>query len=131
DGIALVENRASFELDFYLPDIVASYRNEHGSLPKRAEKHRMVVRGMAEEREETDIAEVVNETIIPRLRELDLEQDYNAERLQVHYRNDTLIPYTYRQDLDFDTMARVLESNLGLPGLKADVKPVRHYPYGS
>jgi penicillin-binding protein 2 len=131
NGIALVENRASFELDFYLPDIVAAYRNEHGSLPKRPEKHRIIVRGMAEEREETDIAGVVNETIIPRLRELDLEQDYNAERLQVHYRNDTLIPYTYRQDLDFDTMARVLESNLGLPGLKADVKPVRHYPYGS
>jgi len=131
NGIALVENRASFELDFYLPDIVASYRNEHGSLPKRQEKHRIIVRGMAEEREEVDIAEVVNETIIPRLRELDLEQDYNAERLQVHYRNDTLIPYTYRQDLDFDTMARVLESNLGLPGLKADVKPVRYYPYGS
>lgn len=131
NGIALVENRASFELDFYLPDIVNAYRNEHGALPKRAEKHRMIVRGMAEEREETDIAEVVNETIIPRLREMDLEEDYNAERLQVHYRNDTLVPYTYRQDLDFETMARVLESNLGLPGLKADVKPVRHYPYGS
>lgn len=131
NGIALVENRASFELDFYLPDIVNAYRNEHGTLPKRREKHRMIVHGMAQEREETDIAEVVNETVIPRLRELALEEDYNAERLQVHYRNDTLIPYTYRQDLDFETMARVLENNLELPGIKADVRPVRYYPYGS
>jgi penicillin-binding protein 2 len=49
----------------------------------------------------------------------------------VHYRTNTLIPYTYRQDLDFETMAKFLENNVGLPGLKAEVKPVRYYPFGA
>jgi len=129
NGIPLVENRASFEVDFYLPDIVRAYRSEHGSVPTRS--HRMKIRGMLSDVDEADIPEIVNETIIPRLRELDLEANYNAEKLQVHYRNDTLIPYTYREDLDFDTMARLLEHNVGLPGLKAEVKPVRYYPYGA
>ncbi len=131
NGVPLVENRKSFEVDFYLPDIVRAYRKEHGRAPLRDEKRRLVVRGMAEERDEIDIVEIVNETIIPRLRELKLEENYNAERLQVHYRNDTLVPFNYSQDLDFETMAKFLESNVGLPGIKADVKPVRFYPYKS
>ncbi len=131
NGVPLVENRKSFEIDFYLPDIVRAYRQEHGSAPLRQEKRRLTVRGMAQERDEIDIAEIVNTMIIPRLSELKVEQNYNAERMQVHYRNDTLIPFNYAQDLDFDSMAKLLESNLGLPGLKADVKPVRFYPYKS
>ncbi len=132
NGIPLVENRKSFEIDFYLPDIVRAYRKEHsGKAPVHPDKLRLTVRGMAEERDQIDISQIVNETIIPRLKELGVEQNYNAERMQVHYRNDTLIPFNYAQDLDFDSMAKVLESNLGLPGLKADVKPVRFYPYKS
>ncbi len=132
NGLPLVENRKSFEIDFYLPDIVRAYRQEHGGkAPIHPDKLRLTVRGMAEERDQIDIAQIVNETIIPRLKELDVEQNYNAERMQVHYRNDTLIPFNYAQDLDFESMAKLLESNLGLPGLKAEVKPVRFYPYKS
>lgn len=133
NGIPLVENRASFEVDFYLPDIVNSYKKSHGgSLPLRQVKYRTKDRyGNLKEQDEYDVPQVVNETIIPRLQALGLEQDYNAERLQVHYRTNTLIPYTYRQDLDFETMAKFLENNVGLPGLKAEVKPVRYYPFGA
>jgi penicillin-binding protein 2 len=132
NGVPLVENRKSFEIDFYLPDIVRAYRQAHdGQAPVHPDKLRLTVRGMAEERDQIDIAQIVNETIIPRLKELNVEQNYNAERMQVHYRNDTLIPFNYAQDLDFDSMAKLMESNLGLPGLKADVKPVRFYPYKS
>ncbi len=133
NGIPLVQNRASFEVDFYLPDIVRAYEKEHGKAPLRAVKYRRTDprTGMLSEVSEKDIPAIVNETIIPRLQKLQLEQDYNAEKLQTHYRNEQLIPYTYRQDLDFETMARLLENNLGLPGLKAEVKPVRSYPFGS
>ena len=128
NGIPLVENRASFEVDFYLPDIVNSYKKSHGgALPLRQVKYRSKDRyGNLKEQDEYDVPQVINETIIPRLQALGLEQDYNAERLQVHYRTNTLIPYTYRQDLDFETMAKFLENNVGLPGLKAEVKPVRY-----
>jgi len=133
NGIPLVENRASFEVDFYLPDIVNSYKKSHGgALPLRQVKYRSKDRyGNLKEQDEYDVPQVINETIIPRLQALGLEQDYNAERLQVHYRTNTLIPYTYRQDLDFETMAKFLENNVGLPGLKAEVKPVRYYPFGA
>jgi len=132
NGIPLVENRASFEVDFYLPDMVRAYQKEHGKAPIRDVKYRHAdSKGNLEDRAETDIPLIVNETIIPRLQKLGLEQDYNAERLQVHYRTNKLIPYNYRQDLDFETMAKFLENNVGLPGLDAEVKPVRFYPYGS
>ncbi len=132
NGIPLVENRASFEVNFYLPDMVRAYQRDHKKVPQRAVKYRHYdTRGNAEDRSEKDIPLIVNETIIPKLQQLGLEQDYNAEKLQVHYRNNTLIPYNYRQDLDFETMAKFMENNVGLPGLNAEVKPVRHYPYGS
>ena len=97
NGVPLVENRASFEIDLYLPDIVRAYRKEKGNAPMREEKRRIVVRGMAQEREEIDIVQIVNDTIIPRLRELKLEENYNAEKMLVHYRNDTLVPFNYRR----------------------------------
>ncbi len=132
NGIPLAQNKASFEVDFYLPDIVRAYRAEHGSLPLREDSYyHKDRRGNLVEKKEPDIPLIVNETIIPRLADLGLEENYNAERLQVRYRNEPLIPYTYRQNLDFDTMARFLEHNVGLPGLKAEVKPVRSYPYGA
>jgi len=133
NGIPLVENRASFGVDFYLPDMVRAYQKDHGGkVPIRQANYRHVdSRGNLEERDEKDIPLIVNETIIPRLQKLGLEQDYNAEQLQVHFRNNQLIPFSYRQDLDFETMAKFLENNVGLPGLNAEVKPVRFYPYGS
>lgn len=132
NGIPLVENRASFEVDFYLPDIVRAYRKEHGRTPLREVKYRRSDRyGNLTEVTETNIPQIVNETVIERLKKLQLEQDYNAEQLQTHYRNEELVPFTYRQDMDFESMARLLENNVGLPGLKAEVKPVRFYPFGA
>jgi penicillin-binding protein 2 len=133
NGIPLVENRASFEVNFYLPDMVRAYEKEHKTrAPVLDVKYRHYdLRGNAEDRAEVDIPAVVKDTAISKLEGLGLAADYNAERLQVHYRNNTLVPFNYRQDLDFDTMAKFMENNVGLPGLNAEVKPVRHYPYGA
>ncbi|MGH8047606.1 MAG: penicillin-binding protein 2, partial [Chthoniobacterales bacterium] len=133
NGIPLVENRASFEVNFYLPDMVRAYEKEHkAKAPVLDVKYRHYdLRGNAEDRAEVDIPTVVKDTAISKLEDLGLAADYNAERLQVHYRNNTLVPFNYRQDLDFNTMAKFMENNVGLPGLNAEVKPVRHYPYGA
>ena len=50
---------------------------------------------------EADIVQIVNDRVIPRLRDLDLAKDYNSEHLQKHYRNDTLVPFTYEEEVDF------------------------------
>lgn len=129
NGIPLVQNRASFDVDFYLPDMVNAYRKGHGSTPKNV--YRGIIHNMPAEVTEADVRKIVGEEIIPRLEELGVARDYNADRLQIHYRLRGEVPYNYLQDLDFDTMALLSERNLGLPGVNVTKKPVREYLYGS
>jgi len=129
NGVKLVENRASFEVDFYLPDMVRAYRDSKGTLPLTTYRGR--VHNMPRDLKEADVVKIVSEEVIPRLEELGLAQDYNSGALQVHYRNNREVPYSYRQDLDFEQMAVFSEKNLGLPGVNVTVKPVRWYVYGS
>ncbi|MCX6971613.1 MAG: penicillin-binding protein 2 [Verrucomicrobia bacterium] len=129
NGIKLVENRASFEVDFYLPDMVRAYRESKGSVPMTTYRGR--VHNMPRDLKEADVVKIVSEEVIPRLEELGVAEDYNANALQIHYRTNQEVPYSYRQDLDFGQMAVFSEKNLGLPGVNVTVKPVRWYVYGS
>ena len=129
NGIKLVENRASFEVDFYLPDMVRAYRESKGSVPMVTYRGR--VHNMPRDLKEADVVKIVSEEVIPRLEELGVAEDYNANALQIHYRTNQEVPYSYRQDLDFGQMAVFSEKNLGLPGVNVTVKPVRWYVYGS
>lgn len=129
NGIKLVENRASFEVDFYLPDMVKAYRDSKGSLPLVSYRGR--VHNMPRDLKEADVVKIVSEEVIPRLEELGLAEDYNATGLQAHYRNNREVPYSYRQDLNFEQMAVFSEKNIGLAGVNVTVKPVRWYVYGS
>ena len=129
NGVKLVENRASFEVDFYLPDMVRAYRESKGSLPMVSYRGR--VHNMPRDLKEADVVKIVSEEVIPRLEELGVAEDYNANALQIHYRTNQEVPYSYRQDLEFGQMAVFSEKNLGLPGVNVTVKPVRWYVYGS
>ncbi len=129
NGVKLVENRASFEVDFYLPDMVRAYRESKGSVPITTYRGR--VHNMPRDLKEADVVKIVSETVIPRMEELGVARDYNANALQIHYRTNREVPYNYRQDLDFDEMAIFSEKNLGLAGVNVTVKPVRWYVYGS
>jgi len=82
-------------------------------------------------KEEADIIRIVNESVVPNLEKLGLAGDYNSKKLQLHYRDNSEVPFVYRQDLDFETMARFSENNLDLPGVTVTLKPVRHYIYGA
>src|SRR5712672_352257 len=85
---------------------------------------------MPKDLKEPDIIRIVNNGIVPRLNDLDLARDYNAGRLQKHYRNDTEVPYSYVKDIDFQTLAKFSEHDVGLPGVELAIKPVRSYVYG-
>ena len=130
NGIPLVQNRASYEVDFYLPDMVRGFkeRNE-GQVPYI--QYQAPVRGMLTNKREADIVQIVNTAVIPRLETLDLAKDYNATSLKRHYRNDTEIPFTYLEDIDFPTLAKFSEHDVGLPGVDIAIKPVRQYLYGA
>ncbi|MBV9127229.1 MAG: penicillin-binding protein 2, partial [Verrucomicrobia bacterium] len=131
DGVPLVTNRASYEVDFYLQEMVNGYKQAFGAkqLPTRA--YRYTYKGVAKETRETDINKVVQDTVMPRLQELGFDEEYNAASLQLHYRNDTLVPFTFMEDLDFEDMAKLSERDLGLPGVEVAVRPVRQYLFGS
>ena len=130
NGLTLVTNRASYGVDFYLPDMERGYRAQYGSkVPVVG--YEQTIKNMRKKMREADIVQIVNTTVMPRLDELDLAQDYNSERLQLHYRNARLVPFTYQEDLVYETIARFSEHDLGLPGVDIAVKPVRQYLYGA
>jgi len=129
NGLTLVQNRASYEVDFYLPEMVKGYRERFGSPP--VSEHRAIINGMPKDVKEPDIIRIVNDGVVPRLNDLDLARDYNAGQLQRHYRNETEVPYSYIKDIDFPTMAKFSEHDVGLPGVDIAIKPVRSYVYGA
>src|ERR1700716_2847766 len=129
NGLTLVQNRASYEVDFYLPEMVKGYRERFG--PPPLAEHRAIISGMPKDVKEADIIRIVNDGIVPRLNDLDLARDYNAGQLQRHYRNDTEVPFSYIKDNDFPMMAKFSEHDVGLPGVDIAIKPVRSYVYGA
>src|SRR5437773_2564390 len=129
NGVTLVQNRASYEVDFYLPEMVKGYRERFGSPP--LSEYRAIINGMPKDQKEPDIIKIVNDGIVPRLNDLDLARDYNAGKLQRHFRNDTEVPFSYIKDIDFPMMAKFSEHDVGLPGVDIAIKPVRSYVYGA
>src|SRR6476620_791063 len=129
NGITLVQNRASYEVDFYLPEMVKGYRERFGRPPEA--EYRATIQGMPKDLKEADIVKIVNDGVVPRLDELDLARDYNANKLQKHYRPNTEVPFSYIKDIDFGTMAKFSEHDVGLPGVDIAIKPVRSYVYGA
>ncbi|MEQ1859529.1 MAG: penicillin-binding protein 2 [Chthoniobacteraceae bacterium] len=131
NGVPLVTNRASYEVDFYLPDMVRGFKQQHQGEKLPQVTYRGTVKGMAKDKSEADIVQIVNTSVIPRLQDLDLAVDYNSETLRRHYRNDTEVPFTYREEIDFKTLARFSEHDVGLPGVDVAIRPVRQYVFGA
>src|ERR1700730_11742943 len=129
NSITLVQNRASYEVDFCLPEMVKGYRERFGRPPMT--EYRAIISGMPKDQKEPDIIQIVNQGVVPRLNDLELARDYNAAQLQRHFRNDTEVPFSYLKDIDFPTMAKFSEHDVGLPGVDISIKPVRAYVYGA
>ncbi len=130
NGITLVANRSSYCVDFYLPQMVKGYGElNDGKVPLIP--YRTTRDGMLKDVPMPDIVEIVNQTIIPRFEELQLARDYNASQLERHYRTNDQVPYSYLDDADFNTVAKISENDAGLPGVEISLRPVRQYLYGS
>ncbi len=129
NGVSLVQNRASYQVDFYLPEMVKGYRQRVGQPP--ITEYRATINGMPKDLKEPDIVKIVNEGVVPRLDDLNLARDYNASKLQKHFRTNTEVPFSYMKDIDFETMAKFSEHDVGLPGVDIAIRPVRSYVYGA
>ncbi len=128
-GLLLAGNRARYDVEFYLPEMVRGYRERVGGVPTvRYVGH---VREMAKMLREPDIARIVQEEVVPRLEDLGLPCAFDAEDLARHFRVNAEVPFTFLEDVDFATAAKFSEHDLGLPGVRVTTKPARHYPYGA
>ena len=130
NGVSLVTNRVTYDVDFYFPDLISGYRQQYGEVPKK-EFLQKDSSGMLHNRREPDIVQIVNQTVIPKLKQLGLAEPYNTERLETQFRNQQLVPFVYRQDLDFLTFSQFAERDVEFPGLQIHSTPVRLYPYGA
>src|SRR5437763_3257276 len=115
NGLTLVQNRASYEVDFYLPEMVKGYRERFGSPP--TSEYRAIISGMPKDMKEPDIIKIVNHGIVPGLNDIDLSRDYNAGKLQRHFRNDTEVPFSYIKEIDLPTMTKFAVDEVGIPGV--------------
>ena len=64
NGLTLVQNRASYEVDFYLPEMVKGYRERFGRPP--VTEYRATINGMPKDMKEADIIKIVNNGVVPR-----------------------------------------------------------------
>src|SRR2546427_6156311 len=87
NGMTLVQNRASYEVDFYLPEMVKGYRERFGSPP--TSEYRAIISGMPKDQKQPDIIKIVNDGIVPRLNEVDQARGYNAGKLERRLSTDT------------------------------------------
>ena len=85
-------------------------------------------KGMKRTQREPDIVQIVNQVTIPRLEELGLGVDYNAEKIRAQFRNNREVPFIYRDGLDFESVAKYAETGLGLAGVEITKRPERLYP---
>src|SRR5207245_3229385 len=83
NGATLVQNRASYEVDFYLPEMVKGYRERFGSPPLT--EYRAIINGMPKDQKEPDIIKIVNDVIVPRLYERDLARYFLGRTQDWHY----------------------------------------------
>jgi penicillin-binding protein 2 len=130
NGLLLVGNRSRHDVEFYLPEMVRGYRERiDGDVPTVRYVGR--VRGMARTLREPDIVQITHETVLPRLEQLGLPADEDEAEIARHFRINAEVPYTFLENVDFPTLAKFSEHDLGVPGVRIVTKPMREYPFGA
>ncbi|MFT5468233.1 MAG: penicillin-binding protein 2 [Verrucomicrobiales bacterium] len=129
NGMILATNEASYDVTFDLREIEQQWRLDNPDIDRPKAEFDAHRSGMLRSNSETDMVEVVNQAVIPRLEELGLAKDFNATKLQMHYRGTRgIVPFTYRRGIDFADFARFAENDYDLTGVDISVKPSRIYP---
>lgn len=131
EGVVLARNRPSFEVDINLETLVEAYRRRSVERSREAYLQRDVD-GIPRQREREDVVKIFNDFLVPRLMRHGLAANYNASALRNHYvTHRGLVPFTYREDLEFEEFAKFAERGLELPGVEVVSRPRREYPFGS
>ena len=137
NGATLVSNRLEYQLVLNLRVIVKDYDPAAYGRKQRPTVVRNVRRdGLTTTSKVTDIATIVEDTVIGPLKEMGLEIDLGPVRGQIANHYDMtwpagLVPYTLPLALTYKQFAMLSERSLEIPGLQPQAAPVREYNYGS
>lgn len=124
NGVGLAENRASFDVDVYLRELVGSYsRANQGKLPRTVLpwNNRSVV----------DVDAILQQTTGDIVQSVGLPVNYTRRDLLRHYHQQPNIPFRMAAGLDFATLSRFAEHSVNVPGVQETARPVRQYNFGA
>ena len=134
NGVLLVDNTISYEASFDLESMRKSFQDERGKKGLPLVSYDVSVRDSIKKQsnKEADIVTIFKEMALPRLDAVGLVEDFNATNMQTHYRTHRgLIPWVYRDNLNFEEFARFAENAGTVPGLNVRFQPQRRYLFGA
>ncbi len=128
NGIVMAKNLKNYEVVFNLEEIYQDYlANNDTTLTTPHSKD-----GAPAKTSRINIAQIVQEWVIPRLESHGLQAKFNSRAMNSHFLTHRgLVPYTFRTDLTYEQFAHFAEHNLELPGVSVSVTPQRQYAFGS
>lgn len=132
NGVVLARNLRKYEVSFNLDEIRQAYLTQRAQEPTLDRLTQE--KGMPRKRSEKDIVAIVQESTLSVLDDpkLNLFKPFKASDLRTHFlTHGGLIPFSYNANLTYDEFSKFAEHNLDLPGVYVNLRPQRHYPYGS
>ena len=132
NGVVLARNLRKYEVSFNLDEIRQAYLSQRSKEPTRSRLTQE--KGLPRKRSEKDIVAIVQDSTLAVLNDpqLNLFKPFKASDLRTHYlTHGGLIPFSYHANLTYEEFSKFAEHNLDLPGVYVNLRPQRHYPYGS
>ena len=123
NGVPLAENYRIYELVVNLGEVREAWVRQWKVEKATREE---------EDSKPPQIDEIVEQLIMPRLKELGVEPRLNRTAIRTHFiTHGDLVPYVFPGELDFDQFSRLAEHELGLQGVYVNSRPQRRYPLGT
>jgi penicillin-binding protein 2 len=133
DQRLLADNVVSYEASFDLEALRKAYADESGETVPTV-TYNVAVRDSIQTRrnKDPDIVTIFKEIALPRLDAAHMTENFNARGMQAHFRTHRgLIPWVYRDSLDYEEFARFAENAGMVPGLSVRFRPQRRYLRGA
>ncbi|MFM7182583.1 MAG: penicillin-binding transpeptidase domain-containing protein [Verrucomicrobiales bacterium] len=133
EGRLLVDNIIRYEAAFDLESLRGAYRTVVGNTTPTT-TYDVPVAGTVkrDQRVEADIVAIFKELALPRLDLVGLAANFNSAKMATHYRTHRgLIPWIYRDNLDYEEYSRYAENAGIVPGMSVRFRPQRRYKFGA
>jgi penicillin-binding protein 2 len=137
NGIMLAGNRSNYCVDFDLPEIVKSYAETHKNDVPTTVFRMQQGNGLADVKF-ADVVTILNTAVVPELIKLGIDRDdpagklaFSAEKVETHYRTNERVPFQYLYNVNFGTVAKLSENQIGMQGVEIALRAERQYNYAS